>query len=124
MKKIISLSLVTLLVLSAFILTACGSSGGSDSKTDLSDSKYVGTWKVTSVSMGEESEDLDDEWILTINADGTGTLTSGDEDPANFTWTPTDDGFKTQGDVKTPFKDDGDNIKTSILGAELVFEKQ
>ena len=41
MKKLISLTIAALMVLSALALTSCG--GGSTE--DLSDSKYVGTWK-------------------------------------------------------------------------------
>lgn len=37
---------------------------------------------------------------------------------------PTDDGFKTKGDMKLTFKDDGDKIKASIIGVDLVFERQ
>ena len=60
---------------------------------------------------------------MTINGDGTGTLAGG-EDSSEFTWQPTDGGFKTKGDVKTTFKDDGDKIKTKVIGVELIFEKQ
>ncbi len=121
MKKWFSLSLVTLFVLSVVILTSCGS-GGSDA--DLSDSKYVGTWKATSIIMGDEYEELEEEYVLTLKEDGTGTLTGGEEETSNFKWKPVDGGFKTSGDVKTKFTDDGEEIKTSILGATLVFEKQ
>ena len=42
----------------------------------------------------------------------------------DITWELTKDGFRTKGDAKMKFKDDGDKIKTTILGASLVFEKQ
>ena len=119
MKKYISILIVSVMVLSALALTACG--GGSE---DLSDSKYVGTWKASSMELMDESEALESDMILTINGDGTGTLSSEGEEDSNFTWSPTSDGFKTKGDMKLKFKDDGDNIKATIIGVDLVFEKQ
>ena len=74
MKKILSITLVTILVFSALVLTACGSSSGSE---DLSNSKYVGTWKNTGISMGTESGKLDVEFTLVIKGDGTGELVPG-----------------------------------------------
>ena len=120
MKRITFIAVVSVLILSAFIFTSCG--GGGD--TDLSDSKYVGTWKAASMSLGDESEAPDGEWILTINGDGTGTLDGGEEAPSEFTWSPADGGFKTKGDVKLTFKDDGDNITAKVIGVTLTFEKQ
>ena len=120
MKKFISLSIVMLMVVSALMLTACG--GGSSD--DLSDSKYVGTWKTVAVAIGDESEDLETDMTLIINGDGTGAMKSEGEEDSNFTWELTKDGFKTKGDVKFKFKDDGDRIKTKIIGVELIFEKQ
>lgn len=43
---------------------------------------------------------------------------------SSFTWSPTDNGFKAKGDVNTTFTEDGDTIKTTIIGADLVFERQ
>jgi len=119
MRKRMGIILLALLVLSALVLSACGESGSAD----LSDSKYVGTWKAAGVSLGGESEELEDEVIMTLKEDGTGTITSGDE-TSTFNWKPVDHGFKTSGEMKTTFKEDGDHIKTSILGADLNFEKQ
>ena len=33
----------------------------------------------------------------------------------------TADGFRTKGGTKLKFRDDGDNIKTTIIGADLIF---
>jgi hypothetical protein len=120
MKKFISLSIVMLMVVSALMLTACG--GGSSE--DLSDSKYVGTWKSVALALGDDSEDMDGDMILIINGDGTGTMLSEGDEDSDFTWELTRNGFKTKGDVKLKFKDDGDRIKTKIIGADLIFEKQ
>ena len=120
-RKSIIAPLLALLILSALILSSCGGQNGG--KADLSDSKYVGTWKTSNMSIGDQSEPLEDEWIITIKEDGTGISDDGKE-TTNFTWKPIDGGFKTSGDVNTTFKDDGDNIKTSIFGVDLIFEKQ
>ena len=120
MKRYISIALISIMILSALAFTACGG-GGSDA--DLSDSKYVGTWKAQSINVGDDSGEIEDKYLLIINADGTGTMT-GDDGLNEFTWTPIDGGFKTKGDMKVTFKDDGDNIKARILIADLVFVKQ
>ena len=118
MRKILSIMAIVVFVMLA--LTACG--GGNDN-ADLSDSKYVGTWKNVSIAVGDASGELDTEFSLILNDDGTGQLIS-DGESGDFTWELTNDGFKTKGDMKLKFKDDGDNIKTKLLGADLVFEKQ
>ena len=77
MKKKIAI-LISLMMVLTFALAACGG-GGSE---DLSGSKYLGTWKAESVSVGDESGELGDEgsYTLTLNGDGTGTFVSIDED--------------------------------------------
>lgn len=121
MKKTIALLLSFMMVL-AFTLAACGDGGNAD----LSNSRYLGTWKAESVSVAEESGDLDGGvWTLTLNGDGTGEFVSiaedGTEEVSNITWSEIDGGFKTKGDTKLKFTDDGDGIKTSLLGVELHF---
>ena len=119
MKRTISISVILLMTTLMFLLTACGG----NSSTDLSDSKYVGTWKASTMSLKDESESLSEEWTLTLNGDGTGQFVSTEE-TTDITWVLTDSGFKTKGDTKLKFTDDGDNIKTKILGVDLIFERQ
>lgn len=119
MKKI---TVIVLAFVMVFAFAACG--GGS--KADLSDSKYLGEWVASGVSIGDESGDLDGGvWTLTLNGDGTGKFVSTDDDGkeevSEITWELTDDGFKTKGDTKLTFKDDGDNIVTKLLGVNLIF---
>ena len=122
MKKKIAI-LISLAMVLIFALAACGGGGGED----LSDSKYVGSWVAKSLSIGDESGDIGDEGVftLTLNGDGTGTFVSveadGTEEVSNITWSLTSDGFKTSGDMKMTFKDDGDNIKANIFGVDLHF---
>lgn len=122
MKKKIAI-LISLAMVLTFALAACGGGGGED----LSDSKYVGSWVAKSLSIGDESGDIGDEGVftLTLNGDGTGTFVSveadGTEEVSNITWSLTSDGFKTSGDMKMTFKDDGDGIKATIFGVDLHF---
>ena len=121
MKKRISILVAVMMILSMLALASCGSS--SQKPADYSDSKYVGVWKCSGLSLGDEKGELEDEWLLTVNKDGTGTLASAN-DSSSFNWSPANGGFKTTGDVKTTFKDAGDNIETKIIGVTLSFEKQ
>ena len=122
MKKKLAILLSLAMVLT-FALAACGGGGSGD----VADSKYVGTWKADSASFIGESGDLDHEFVLTLNSDGTGTLTGTDEDGveevSNITWSLINGGFKTKGDAKMKFVDDGDGIKSKILGADLHFSR-
>ena len=124
MKKLIMPVLAMVLAVSCLALTACG--GGSSE--DLSNSKYVGTWKIAEVTLKDASEELNIDYTLTLNDDGTGTFLAvdenGQEDKSDITWSLTDDGFKTKGGTKLTFTDDGDNIQTKMLGVGLVFVKQ
>ena len=127
MKKSIALILTIILSVSCIILTACGSGSGSGSSADLTDSKYVGTWKLSNINFMNDSSELDIDYTLTLNGDGTGIFVAIDgdtEDRSEVTWELTDNGFKTKGGTKLTFTDDGDNIKTKLLGVELVFAKQ
>ena len=76
------------------------------------------------MEMGDASEETDFEFTLILNEDGTGILQSDDDEDSNFTWSLIDGGFKTTGDMKLTFKEDGDNIRSTILGADIIFEKQ
>lgn len=115
MKKFVAIAVSIIMVFSVLALTACGGGGSSE---DLSDSKYVGTWEGVEMTVADESEEFQDDIILTINGDGTGTLVGSEEgetEESSFTWEPTSDGFKTKGDVKMTFKDDGDKITSKLL---------
>ena len=118
MKKTICL-LLCVALFCGLALAGCGSSGSQD----LSDSKYLGTWKATTLALKDETGGLSEDWILTLNGDGTGQFESS-EGVQNITWSLTDTGFKTKGDTKLTFTDDGDNIKTKVIGVNIIFERQ
>ena len=117
MKKAIALLMAVTMVFACVSLTGCG---GGDA--DYSDSEYVGTWIGSDMSLGDESESMDDI-VLVVSADGTGTLT-GEGETSEFTWEPTDEGFKTKGDLKVTFKGDSEKITAKVLGVNLNFVKQ
>ena len=121
MKKRISVIVCLVMVLSCLAFTACGKS----EEKDLSGSKYVGTWKASNLTMGEESGDFEDEILLVLNGDGTAEMTSStDEEVTKCTWEETSDGFKLKGDAKMTFKEEEGGVKSSILGVEMHFVKQ
>ena len=123
MKKTVSV-IICVLVAATLLLTACSKS------QDLSNSKYLGTWKAVSLSaFGEEEEAgeaLGSTYTMELKADGTGTFAGTDEDdgPTAFNWVETDKGLKTSGDMKLKFTDEDGKLKTKVVGAELIFEKQ
>ena len=124
MKKF-TIAAVAILVVALLGLAACGSSSGSK---DLSNSKYVGTWKATAMQLKGETGEMTAEFTLTLKGDGTGQYYSKDEDgteeKTDVKWELTNNGFKTTGDTKLTFTDDGNNIKTKIIGVDLIFVKQ
>jgi hypothetical protein len=125
MKKKLAI-LIAMMMVMCGVFAACGSSNSSE---DFSDSKYVDTWMAQNASLRGESEDVEGgEFSLTLNGDGTGTFTSiedgGEQETTDITWELTDDGFKTKGDMKLTFTDDGDGIKTKIMGLELHFVRK
>ena len=127
MKKTLSYLLCVAVLVSCIMLTACSGKKKEES-ADLSNSKYLGTWKVSEVSILDTSEELDDsddlsQLTVTLLEDGTGHM-DDPEGVSSFTWTEIDGGFKTEGDVKLTFKDDGDGIKANIIGVDLHFVKQ
>ena len=117
MKKSIAIVLCLVIVFSCLSLTACGG------KKDLSDSKYVGTWKATYLSLKDETGELEEDTYLILNPDGTAEFVSDDE-VSTCNWQETKNGFKLTGDTKLKFTDDGDGIVTTILGVGLHFERQ
>ena len=122
MKKKLAI-LISFIMVLTFAFAACGGGDGGD----VSSSRYVGIWTADSLSIAGESDTVEGEYTLVLNDDGTGTFSGldeeGNEQVSNITWSLTNDGFKTKGDAKMTFKDDGDDIVTKILGVELRFVK-
>lgn len=126
-KKFLALVCSLAMVFACVLLVGCGGNSGGGN-ADLSDSKYVGTWVGKSASfMGEESpmEEVSEEgYVLLLNADGTATFTSGD-DEAVANWSETGKGIKLKGDdLNIEFKDKDGGLEAKIIGVQLYFEKQ
>lgn len=127
-KKFFALVCSLAMVFACVLLVGCGGNSTPSSNADLSGSKYVGTWVGKSATfMGEEADMGDvseDELILTLNADGTASFTSGkDESVGN--WDETGKGVKLSGKgMNMEFKDKDNGIETSVLGVDVYFEKQ
>ncbi len=119
MKKIITLTLITVMAFSMLVLVSCGGGG----QEDLSESKYVGTWKISKLSFADESGQFDEDWTLEINGDGTGKSITAEETD-DFTWKPTSGGFKTKGGLELTFKDEDEYITGDLFGIKLYFERQ
>ena len=119
MKKRI-IPVLCLLLIACTILTACGKK----EQQDLSDSKYLGTWKAVSMTFMGESESFDDECYLTLNPDGTAKFYVEGEDPAYCDWEETNSGIKLTGDTKMTFNDDGGALTTKLSGVTLRLELQ
>ena len=67
--------LLIMVFMLAILLSACGER---DNK-DVANSKYIGTWKCESMTIGSEKSAPENEIILTLNGDGTAVLASGDD---------------------------------------------
>ena len=124
MKKTAVLLLCLALAVSCLALTACG---GSSAPQDLSQSKYVGTWKAVDVSMGDKKETSEEVFsegfTFELRGDGTATVTPADGDGA-CTWKETGSGIKTDGAMKLTLKDKDGGLDASILGVHVFFEKE
>lgn len=119
MKKTVVVLVAAMAAMFCVALAGCGGGGG-----DLSDSKYVGAWQAVSISLGDEEGAYDETCIMILNGDGTGTIESADE-VTEFTWELTDEGFKTKGDMKMKFVDNGDDtISGKVFGTRLNFERK
>ena len=109
--------ILSALIALCFMLGACGSK-------DVSNSKYLGTWKLDDTISGfGETEEIDENWTITLNANGT-AVSNTSESVSNCTWQETSKGFKLKGDIKLSFTDDGDGVVAKFLGVELRFHKQ
>ena len=120
MKRKLALLLCAVLLLSCTVLAACG-------KQDVSNSKYVGTWKAVNTTFMKESISADEVFsggfTIVLNGDGTGKIVS-EEEETSFTWKEISGGVKTSGDAKMKLKENGDLLETSIFGMHILFEKQ
>lgn len=115
MKK--KFAIVACLIIGAFCLAGCG--------TDMSDSKYLGTWTAISaessgMEMSVESI-IGGEMVFVLKDNGTCTLTiAGDE--TSGTWEETENGFKVEDEFD--FIVDDDVALVEYEGVDLYFVKK
>ena len=114
MKKALAALLVLGMILS---LCACGA------KKDLSGSRYLGTWKAVSLSLAGGSAPYEGVFTVTLEPDGTATLSSEDEVTV-CRWSETDSGFKVTGDAKMTFHAEGEGLRATAMGVSIWFERQ
>ena len=135
MKKAFVVLCVMLMTVSC-VFCGCGKKkdeGGSNTATQstvasVAESQYVGTWKAVKAElMGKEAdlkEALGDDLTLTLNADGTCSLISAD-DESTGKWSETSDGVKLDGkDLNTTLKSENGQLAIDLFGFHIYFEKQ
>ena len=86
--------------------------------------KYVGKWKMVSVSVFGMTEPLSVDNTIYINADGTAKMVSPEDEKA-YIWKETDYGLFLDGKSDLKLTADGDKFTTKILGFITInIEKQ
>lgn len=119
MKKMLKgISMMLIVMLFMFNLTACGGA-------DYSDSPYVGTWKGVSAEysgfeMGIE-EILGGEFTVTLNDNGKCTLSIAGEEESGK-WKETENGFNLVDEFD--FTVDGGTAVLDYDGVAMYFEQQ
>ncbi len=126
MKKIRAIMTCLLSVFLCVILVGC--SGEKENK-DVSNSKYVGTWKVVKIeAMGKEAtaeEVFGGDYIMELKSDGTYTIQSG-SNTEEGTWTETASGPKVyaEGTKGAVYKANGDTLEIDMVIAKVQLKKQ
>ena len=93
---------------------------------DMSNSKYVGKWRISYVTVLGNTEPLTVENTLDLKADGTALQSSENgEDVKAYIWKETDYGVFLDGKSDMKLTADGDILKTKLFGfVTLNFERK
>ena len=84
---------------------------------DLSNSKYVGTWKGVSITLLGRTEPLEVENILTLKEDGTAIyITPENNDIRAYIWKETSYGVFLDGKSDLKLTDEEGMLKTKLFG--------
>ena len=123
MRKTIAVLCSLVLAVTCVLLVGCG--GGN---ADVSESKYIGTWKATSLTVASESMDMDEilggEWTIELRGDGTAVVITPDE-TLEATWSETSNGVKVKGDdINLSLKETDENLVGEVIGVGIIFERQ
>ena len=138
MKKVFVILCVMLMTVSC-VFCGCGKKKEDDggppaaqssqnTAASVAESQYVGTWTAVKAElMGKEAdlkEALGDELTLELNADGTASLKSSEEESTG-NWSETSDGVKLTGtDMNMTLKNENGQLAMDLLGFHVYFEKQ
>lgn len=125
-KRVFALVCGLAVAVACVLLVGCGGNGNT---TDLSESKYVGTWSGQKATFQDTEvtveEVLHGPFDMVLNADGTATVTMGEEESMTATWSETGSGIKIKGDdINLEFKDKDGVLETSVIGMHFYLEKQ
>ena len=138
MKKVFVILCVMLMTVSC-VSCGCGKQKEDDGGTpaaqsaqntaaSVAESQYVGTWTAVKAElMGKEAdlkEALGDELTLELNADGTASLKSSEEESTG-NWSETSEGVKLTGtDMNMTLKNENGQLAIDLLGFRVYFDKQ
>ena len=139
MKKVFVILCVMLMTVSC-VFCGCGKKkdeNGSNTETQtaqqstaagVAESQYVGTWTAVKAElMGKEAdlkEALGDELTLELNADGTASLKSSEEESTG-NWSETSEGVKLTGtDMNMTLKNENGQLAIDLFGFHIYFDKQ
>ena len=120
-KRIISV--LCLLLMACTLLAACGKEKAEAIESDLTKSKYLGTWDAVSMSFADSTDPFEEECYLTLNPDGTAVFYTVDG-AASCTWVETAKGLILLDDADMVFTDAGDAITMKTIGVTIRFEKR
>ena len=120
MKKIIALLSCLLILVSCAALAGCG-------QQDLTNSKYLGTWVATKISIANEESPIEDTipggMTMKLNPDGTAVVSNKQDGDSNCTWSETSKGIKLKGDMKTSLIAEGEELQMKVVGSRIHFVK-
>ena len=116
MKNVIAIVSCIAILATIVAFAGCG-------KTDLANSKYVGTWVGTKVTGFGGEENMDDvfeggETRIELKPDGSVEGIMGGE-ALNCTWTEVSSGVKFKGDIRTTAKAEGDELVLKVIGVSM-----
>ena len=95
--------------------------------SDLTNSKYVGTWKPVTIELFGKKDNFESDSRLEIKADGTALMYSvneADEDKKAYVWKETDYGIFLDGKHDFKIKAEGDTLYLKFLGVTFGYVKE
>lgn len=120
MKKIIKITMTTVLCALLCLMSSCGS-------PSLEDSKYIGTWEAVQCEYEGvimHPEDMIGDFTITFNDDGTCKVSVRGKESTGK-WKETDCGLRLEdGSDSLEFTEKNNTLKTEYVGITLDFKKK